>query len=45
MAISPHVQVRWTALARSGAGGEQSLNVISHANFLGVDHPGRAYLA
>ncbi|RAI41793.1 exopolyphosphatase [Rhodoplanes roseus] len=25
--------------------GEQSLNVISHANFLGVDHPGRAYLA
>lgn len=25
--------------------GEQSLNVISHANFLGVDHPGRTYLA
>ncbi|CAL8973333.1 Guanosine-5'-triphosphate,3'-diphosphate pyrophosphatase [Rhodoplanes serenus] len=25
--------------------GEQSFNVISHANFLGVDHPGRAFLA
>jgi exopolyphosphatase/guanosine-5'-triphosphate,3'-diphosphate pyrophosphatase len=25
--------------------GEQSLNVIAHATFLGVDHPGRAYLA
>jgi exopolyphosphatase/guanosine-5'-triphosphate,3'-diphosphate pyrophosphatase len=25
--------------------GEQSLNVIAHANFLGIDHPGRAYLA
>ena len=25
--------------------GEQSLNIIAHANFAGVDHPGRAYLA
>jgi exopolyphosphatase/guanosine-5'-triphosphate,3'-diphosphate pyrophosphatase len=25
--------------------GEQSLNVIAHAAFIGVDHPGRAYLA
>jgi exopolyphosphatase/guanosine-5'-triphosphate,3'-diphosphate pyrophosphatase len=25
--------------------GEQSLNIISHAAFVGVDHPGRAYLA
>ncbi|MDC7787774.1 exopolyphosphatase [Rhodoplanes sp. TEM] len=25
--------------------GEQSLNVISHANFLGVDHPGRTFVA
>jgi exopolyphosphatase/guanosine-5'-triphosphate,3'-diphosphate pyrophosphatase len=25
--------------------GEQSLNIIAHANFLGIDHPGRAYLA
>ena len=25
--------------------GEQSLNVIAHAGFLGIDHPGRAYLA
>ena len=25
--------------------GEQSLNVIAHAGFVGVDHPGRAYLA
>jgi exopolyphosphatase/guanosine-5'-triphosphate,3'-diphosphate pyrophosphatase len=25
--------------------GEQSLNVISHAAFVGVDHPGRAFLA
>ncbi len=25
--------------------GEQSLNVIAHANFLGIDHPGRAYIA
>ena len=25
--------------------GEQSLNIIAHAAFLGVDHPGRAYLA
>jgi exopolyphosphatase/guanosine-5'-triphosphate,3'-diphosphate pyrophosphatase len=25
--------------------GTQSLNIISHAAFLGVDHPGRAYLA
>jgi exopolyphosphatase/guanosine-5'-triphosphate,3'-diphosphate pyrophosphatase len=25
--------------------GEQSLNVIAHATFLGVDHPGRAFLA
>jgi exopolyphosphatase / guanosine-5'-triphosphate,3'-diphosphate pyrophosphatase len=25
--------------------GEQSLNVIAHAAFVGVDHPGRAYLA
>jgi exopolyphosphatase/guanosine-5'-triphosphate,3'-diphosphate pyrophosphatase len=25
--------------------GEQSLNIIAHATFLGVDHPGRAYLA
>jgi exopolyphosphatase/guanosine-5'-triphosphate,3'-diphosphate pyrophosphatase len=25
--------------------GEQSLNIISHAAFVGVDHPGRIYLA
>jgi exopolyphosphatase / guanosine-5'-triphosphate,3'-diphosphate pyrophosphatase len=25
--------------------GEQSLNIISNASFVGVDHPGRAYLA
>jgi exopolyphosphatase/guanosine-5'-triphosphate,3'-diphosphate pyrophosphatase len=25
--------------------GEQSLNIISHAAFVGIDHPGRAYLA
>ena len=25
--------------------GEQSLNLIAHASFIGVDHPGRAYLA
>src|SRR5262249_59089329 len=25
--------------------GEQSLNVIAHAAFVGVDHPGRAFLA
>lgn len=25
--------------------GEQSLNVISHATFVGIDHPGRAFLA
>jgi exopolyphosphatase/guanosine-5'-triphosphate,3'-diphosphate pyrophosphatase len=25
--------------------GEQSLNIISNAGFIGVDHPGRAYLA
>jgi exopolyphosphatase/guanosine-5'-triphosphate,3'-diphosphate pyrophosphatase len=25
--------------------GEQSLNLISHAAFIGIDHPGRAYLA
>jgi exopolyphosphatase/guanosine-5'-triphosphate,3'-diphosphate pyrophosphatase len=25
--------------------GEQSLNVISHAGFVAIDHPGRAYLA
>lgn len=25
--------------------GTQSLNIIAHAAFLGVDHPGRAYLA
>jgi exopolyphosphatase/guanosine-5'-triphosphate,3'-diphosphate pyrophosphatase len=25
--------------------GEQSLNIIAHANFVGIDHPGRAYLA
>jgi exopolyphosphatase/guanosine-5'-triphosphate,3'-diphosphate pyrophosphatase len=25
--------------------GEQSINVITHAAFVGVDHPGRAYLA
>ncbi|MGL4325539.1 MAG: exopolyphosphatase [Beijerinckiaceae bacterium] len=25
--------------------GEQTLNVIAHAAFIGVDHPGRAYLA
>jgi exopolyphosphatase / guanosine-5'-triphosphate,3'-diphosphate pyrophosphatase len=25
--------------------GEQSLNLISHAAFIGLDHPGRAYLA
>ncbi|MYZ48497.1 Ppx/GppA family phosphatase [Rhizobiales bacterium L72] len=25
--------------------GEQSLNIIAHASFVGVDHPGRVYLA
>lgn len=25
--------------------GEQTLNIIAHASFLGVDHPGRAFLA
>ena len=25
--------------------GEQSLNLIAHAAFIGIDHPGRAYLA
>jgi exopolyphosphatase/guanosine-5'-triphosphate,3'-diphosphate pyrophosphatase len=25
--------------------GEQSLNVIAHAAFVGIDHPGRAFLA
>jgi exopolyphosphatase/guanosine-5'-triphosphate,3'-diphosphate pyrophosphatase len=25
--------------------GEQSLNIIAHATFVGIDHPGRAYLA
>jgi exopolyphosphatase/guanosine-5'-triphosphate,3'-diphosphate pyrophosphatase len=25
--------------------GEQSLNLISHAAFVGIDHPGRMYLA
>ncbi|WP_342362444.1 exopolyphosphatase [Terrarubrum flagellatum] len=25
--------------------GEQSLNIIAHAAFVGVDHPGRAYIA
>lgn len=25
--------------------GEQSLNIIAHANFVGIDHPCRAYLA
>ena len=25
--------------------GEQSLNVIAHAGFVGIDHPGRAYIA
>lgn len=25
--------------------GEQSLNLIAHASFIGVDHPGRAFLA
>ncbi len=25
--------------------GEQSLNIIAHANFVGVDHPGRAFIA
>ncbi|MGE0500292.1 MAG: exopolyphosphatase [Rhizobiaceae bacterium] len=25
--------------------GTQSLNIIAHASFIGVDHPGRAYLA
>jgi exopolyphosphatase/guanosine-5'-triphosphate,3'-diphosphate pyrophosphatase len=25
--------------------GEQSLNIIAHASFVGIDHPGRAYLA
>ena len=25
--------------------GEQSINVITHAAFVGIDHPGRAYLA
>lgn len=25
--------------------GEQSLNIIAHAAFIGIDHPGRAYMA
>lgn len=25
--------------------GEQSLNIIAHAGFMGIDHPGRAFLA
>ncbi len=25
--------------------GEQSLNIIAHAAFVGIDHPGRAYIA
>ncbi|TIN51771.1 MAG: exopolyphosphatase, partial [Mesorhizobium sp.] len=25
--------------------GKQSLNIIAHASFFGVDHPGRAFLA
>jgi exopolyphosphatase/guanosine-5'-triphosphate,3'-diphosphate pyrophosphatase len=25
--------------------GEQSLNIIAHAGFVGIDHPGRAYVA
>ena len=25
--------------------GEQSLNIIAHAAFVGIDHPGRAYVA
>lgn len=25
--------------------GEQSLNIVAHAAFVGIDHPGRAYLA
>jgi exopolyphosphatase/guanosine-5'-triphosphate,3'-diphosphate pyrophosphatase len=25
--------------------GEQSLNIIAHAAFIGIDHPGRAFLA
>ena len=25
--------------------GTQSLNIIAHASFIGVDHPGRAFLA
>src|SRR5690606_38447709 len=25
--------------------GKQSLNIIAHASFIGVDHPGRAFLA
>src|SRR5690606_42112878 len=25
--------------------GEQSLNIISHSAFVGIDHPGRAFLA
>jgi exopolyphosphatase/guanosine-5'-triphosphate,3'-diphosphate pyrophosphatase len=25
--------------------GEQSLNIIAHAGFIGIDHPGRAFLA
>ena len=25
--------------------GTQSLNIISHASFIGIDHPGRAYIA
>src|SRR5581483_634353 len=25
--------------------GDQSLNIISHADFVGIDHPGRAYIA
>ncbi|MBH0239938.1 Ppx/GppA phosphatase family protein [Methylobrevis albus] len=25
--------------------GEQSLNIVAHGSFIGIDHPGRAYLA
>ena len=46
-------RLRWAACLLSDIGwrahpeyrGEQSLNLIAHAAFIGVDHPGRAYLA
>ena len=34
--------IGWRALRLSR---HQSLNIIAHASFIGVDHPGRAFLA